>query len=679
MTVAERRDGWAALAPRGALALTIVLPAVELARIATFESSRKFWIALAVTMLYLPLHVRHVRYAMARRRVPAGAWTLLAMGVLMVLGSVLIGAAWGFMLASMAVSVMLVVRPPWSVALTLMIVAAAFTLGARSGGAIVTLGGRGSYLALSVAFRAVTLLVVVWLVAAIGELEAARATLAAQAVRAHRGRVDAELGRTLTISLEGLATQARIVQRLAETDDPATRAALTALVEASRRRLDETRRIVAAQQGSADRADLTAAGDLLRSGDASSTPRRVEAPMLQAKVPDDVHAALPNVFPAESTPVSDAIATLRRARLLLVAVHVPIVVFVLVAATTGLSSYPSGEPWLAPVVLLLGVLQLRLSFATSRGVRPRFVWLSLGATVLLTGIGLFAIGNQFSTGLWILGATVAMTFNGRRAAIAFVLVVVVAQVIPNLVEFARSGAGAGAFAWFVLYICVLAPLGGGALFAAARVVRTADQLAATRAVLADQAVARERHRFSRDLHDTLGQSLSAISLKGDLAIALLERDPGGALREIRAISAVAERLADDARAVTFDGRSVSFVVEAAGAVDLLRAAGVDAEVDVDLGHLSPQANALFGWAIREGATNVLRHSTATRCVISAIRDDGRFGLEVVNDGAVPPSDNETGNGLAGLTDRAGLLRGVVSTDVHAGRFRLRVLLPEDAA
>ncbi len=667
MKAALARYGRPGVATAGALGLTVLLPMVELGRIATFEPSRKVWVAAVATAVYLPLHVRHVRYALGRRSVPAGQWTLLTMGAVMLAASLMIGTAWGFMLASLAVSVMLVLPPPWSIATVVSIIVAAFVLGSFDHPAGVTLGGNPSYLAISVAFRTMTLLVVIWLVAAVDELRAARAALAAQAVRAQRSRAQAELGRTLTVALDDLATQARATQRLAASGDPTTRSAVVSLIDASRRRLDETRRIVASYQGPKDRAQLAAAADILRAGDggAASHPRR--SPAREDVAPADADVVLGE----------EAMATVRRSRLQLFALHVPIILFVLLISTTRLTTDSTTEPLLAPVVLLLGALQLRLSFATARGTRPKFAIASLGLTVLLTAIGFLAIGNEFSTAMWFVAASVAMTFRGRLAAISFAVVVVFGAIVPNIVEFSRAGLGAGSMAWYVLYIGVLGPLGGGSLYAAARLVRTASRLATTRAALAEQAAEGERRRFSRDLHDRLGQSLSAISLKGDLALALLERDPTAAGAEIGGITDVAERLAADARAVTFDSLPVSFVVEAAGAVELLRAAGVNADVDVELGRLSPEANVLFGWAIREGATNVLRHSTAKNCVITAVRDDGRFGLELVNDGALHGIDG-TGNGLVGLADRAQLLRGVVSTDLTGGRFRLRVLLPEDA-
>lgn len=81
------------------------------------------------------------------------------------------------------------------------------------------------------------------------------------------------------------------------------------------------------------------------------------------------------------------------------------------------------------------------------------------------------------------------------------------------------------WSWIVAYLAVILLMGGGSLYGAARLVRAVDELYAARAELAQVAVGRERLRISRDLHDLLGHSLSAVSLKGDLAIRLLGSDP----------------------------------------------------------------------------------------------------------------------------------------------------------
>jgi two-component system sensor histidine kinase DesK len=217
-----------------------------------------------------------------------------------------------------------------------------------------------------------------------------------------------------------------------------------------------------------------------------------------------------------------------------------------------------------------------------------------------------------------------------------------------------------------------------ALYGSARLVRVLDELQATQAELAELAVGRERLRVSRDLHDLLGQSLSAVSLKGDLAIRLLPRDLPAARAEIESLTGVARDALAGIRAVTRGEHLLSLSTETEGAAALLRAAGIDARIDLDVLKLPQPVEQVLAWALREGVTNVLRHSQARTCSITAGRRDGRLWLEILNDGVRTTSGE--GSGLAGLAERAEALSGSVTAHgTGDGRFRLRVEVPEEVA
>jgi two-component system sensor histidine kinase DesK len=230
----------------------------------------------------------------------------------------------------------------------------------------------------------------------------------------------------------------------------------------------------------------------------------------------------------------------------------------------------------------------------------------------------------------------------------------------------------------VVYWTIGLVTGAVALYGAARLVRVLDELEATRTELAELAIGRERLRISRDLHDLLGHSLSAISLKGDLATRLLHSDPHAASAEIEGLTGVARDALRGVRAITRDEHAMSLRTETDGAAALLGAAGIDARIDVDLPDLARPTEEMLAWAVREGITNVLRHSEATTCSVTAARRDGMVRLEMVNDRAHPPTGR--GSGLAGLAARARALSGWASGErTHGGRFRLLVEVPEEAA
>src|SRR4030095_5534775 len=194
--------------------------------------------------------------------------------------------------------------------------------------------------------------------------------------------------------------------------------------------------------------------------------------------------------------------------------------------------------------------------------------------------------------------------------------------------------GLGQKAWAFSYWEAIELLGGAGLYGATRLVHLMDQLRDARAELAELAIGRERLRISRDLHDLLGQSLSAVSLKGDLAIGLLaRREVPRAIAEIESLVSVARAALYDLRDIAHREPPIALSSEIERAADLLASTGTETHVDIGVDALPPAIDELFAWALREGVTNVLRHSAATTCAITIGRHDGTVRLEIVNDGA----------------------------------------------
>ncbi len=160
------------------------------------------------------------------------------------------------------------------------------------------------------------------------------------------------------------------------------------------------------------------------------------------------------------------------------------------------------------------------------------------------------------------------------------------------------------------------------------------------------AVAAERERIGRDLHDILGHSLTTIAVKADLAQRLASRDPAATAVQISEIAAIARQSLKDVRATAAGMREVRLASELAAARSVLTAAGIECRAPVALPVMGDADSELLGYAVREAVTNVVRHSRATVCTIEAgagqvsITDDGR--------GFSGPHD---GSGLAGLRIR----------------------------
>jgi two-component system sensor histidine kinase DesK len=360
--------------------------------------------------------------------------------------------------------------------------------------------------------------------------------------------------------------------------------------------------------------------------------------------------------------------------------HLPFVAFQAAIVSTGLGLMPAGEPASVLFVLAAGALQLRHSLAASRGVRPPYWQLSFVVLVLLCYVpALLFTPFRWQTMQWFVIASAVMVLPARIA-----LPVVAAEVIGWSAAYVWTVAdslspsllGVAEATWGLAYATTTLIIGGGGLYAAARLVRAVHELHDARAELAELAVGAERLRISRDLHDLLGHTLSAVSLKGDLAIRLLERDDRpAAAREIDDLTAVARAALHDMRDVARDQHAVSLRNEADAAADLLATAGIRVSMDLADSDLSAPVDELLGWALREGATNVLRHSTAATCLIRVRRIDGHVRLEIENDGAAPPGAE--GSGLTGIAARAAALSGTaVCRATDDGRFQLMVDVPE---
>lgn len=208
------------------------------------------------------------------------------------------------------------------------------------------------------------------------------------------------------------------------------------------------------------------------------------------------------------------------------------------------------------------------------------------------------------------------------------------------------------------------------------VVRRLDR---ARGVAAQLAVAEERLRFSRDLHDVFGRTLSSVVVKSELAAELARRGDTRAIDEMRAVRDLAETSMRDVRSVVRDYREIVFVDEVAGARSVLRSAGITTRVvnvDVLLAGVSEQGARALAWVVREAATNVLRHAAATRVEISGHRQGGAVHLRISNDvaGRASPS-RHTGTGLAGLAERVEAAGGKFSAGRHGDLFVVEACVP----
>ncbi|HXD80176.1 MAG TPA: sensor histidine kinase [Candidatus Acidoferrum sp.] len=207
------------------------------------------------------------------------------------------------------------------------------------------------------------------------------------------------------------------------------------------------------------------------------------------------------------------------------------------------------------------------------------------------------------------------------------------------------------------------------------------ELVAAREEIARLAVSEERLRFSRDLHDLLGQSLAVLVLKSELVTKQLPADTDEAThKELRDIARVARKSLNDVREAAAGYRRPSLAMEVATARNALRAAGIGLVVEDTLGRVAAEQDSVLAWCLREGVTNVLKHSGAKTCVLRLTEADGSATLELVDDGRGAASLEGGGVGLIGLRERVELAGGKVevASEPEAG-VHIRVILPAGLA
>ncbi|MFH8608410.1 sensor histidine kinase [Streptomyces sp. NPDC018029] len=196
-----------------------------------------------------------------------------------------------------------------------------------------------------------------------------------------------------------------------------------------------------------------------------------------------------------------------------------------------------------------------------------------------------------------------------------------------------------------------------------------------REVEARLAVAEERLRFGRDLHDVMGRNLAVIALKSELAVQLARRGRPEAVDQMVEVQRIAQESQREVREVVRGYREVDLAVELAGAQGVLEAAGIVCRVSGSAATLPASVQSALGWVVREAATNVLRHGDAGRCDITLAVDERRAALVVENDGAPEVAPEQRGSGLAGLRERLAAVDGVLDFASGDGVFRLTVEIP----
>ncbi|WP_304452300.1 sensor histidine kinase [Nocardiopsis sp. YSL2] len=358
---------------------------------------------------------------------------------------------------------------------------------------------------------------------------------------------------------------------------------------------------------------------------------------------------------------------------------------VVAAAGEGLSLWRSiaGAVVALPFAVTLFVL-IRQRIGVDGGARevsPWAYWGSLALTALCAGLLQNPVTMTLTLGTW---WCIGVFVGSRRRAVLVTLGLLVtpwllwplSPIDLHLAPYALVWAGA------VLWSGLLAV---GFLITIWMWDLTLDAVNGQRA-RAQLAVSEERLRFARDMHDLLGHSLSALAVKSELAGRLVERAPERAVAEMAEVQDLARQALQQVRSAVNGYREVDLPAEVGSVREVLRANGTEVTVtgleDLEI----PVGKAvLAAWVVREGGTNVLRHSDATECRIGfSVTKDTSVGpralvVEVFNNRVRGPGRADglsSGNGLSGLSERVAMGGGALSA-ARAGDhgFLLRAIIP----
>ncbi len=345
------------------------------------------------------------------------------------------------------------------------------------------------------------------------------------------------------------------------------------------------------------------------------------------------------------------------------------------------------DAWVRLAVGLFALLFFAVSYTwitwphpVSQGARARFHLSLLLFVTLSLQVTVFSLVDD-PAWLWLfigVSAIAGILLPMRTAGV----VVVLFTLLPLIITIVTHGGVAGVDWWWLIALMLLVRGLGLDMIGIARMGNAIRELHTTRRELARLKVQEERLRLSRDLHDLLGQTLSMITLKSELARHLIAESPERCAQELSDIERVARQTLREVREAVAGYRQPRLISELEAARQLLSSAGITYQIDPINETLPSALDAMLAWTVREGVTNIIRHSRARQCRIYLTRREGTVEAEVLNDGGARAPVESTvrrGLGLAGLSERVSALGGHMEagplTLLGKEHFRVRVELP----
>jgi two-component system sensor histidine kinase DesK len=343
----------------------------------------------------------------------------------------------------------------------------------------------------------------------------------------------------------------------------------------------------------------------------------------------------------------------------------------LLGPVLDLHGTPAARLFQLTLIVVIAAGALVAAVAGARSAHDPRGYVALSAMLAATVAGATLHSSQWLPTWLLLANTVPAVVRGRRLLVVVPLVAAASMWAAWVVEPHQTSR-----MWAEGFVVLLAGAASSAFIA---LIDTVAELRRTRQELARSAVVEERERFSRDLHDLLGHTLSVMVVKAQAVRRLAATDPDAAAAHAADIEQIGRRALVDVRQAVDAMRAPHLADELDDVRRALDAAGIATTVDWTGTAPSGKADEALAWVLREGATNVLRHSGASACVIELTDRDGQVALTIADNGVGPPTEPALRlGGLAGLRDRLSAAGGELAVERDVDGFRLVATVPDGA-
>ncbi|MGJ7910731.1 sensor histidine kinase [Neobacillus sp. LXY-1] len=316
------------------------------------------------------------------------------------------------------------------------------------------------------------------------------------------------------------------------------------------------------------------------------------------------------------------------------------------------------------MVLLFLVAYRQLYFSMGR--RSFTYWLACQLAIVFI-FGLFYHLNYIFMGFF--PANFIGWYREKRAFNRGLLSLAIIMVVPFIYYVAKTGRflSPQELLFFVpfLIIMLISPFG---IRSMNRRMELEKELNKANQRIEELVKREERVRIARDLHDTLGHTLSLLTLKSQLVQRLIVADPDRARHEAKEMEVTSRTALKQVRELVSDMRAATITEELLQVQQILRAAGITYQYngEVDFSKIAPFTQNILAMCVREAATNVVKHSRATHCSISINQSFEKIKMLVRDDGMGVAKNKGFGNGLKGMSERLALIEGSLSLYNHNG-------------